>query len=479
VAAPAPSVTEGLQLLRMTSTTWIRRLLVVAVLGAATVGAVPPSLSSSPAASASEGLGAGGEYHALNPARIHDTRAAVNDPVAPGKKSTSPTGTEYDVQITGMGGVPENASEVLAVVLNVTVAAPEAQGNLAVRASGAAPATSSLVNFLPGRNVPNLAVVGVGTNGRITVKLSTPVASRADVVIDVFGWISTTSHANRGARLVPAGPGRIADTRSGSPLRAGQSIAVKVRGAASTQPTINPIVPNDPSVTAVMVNVTAINREPGSTSTNIALTPVPLASGEPAPTSNTNVIRGLVKASMAIVPIGPDGNIHVRNHLGDIHVAIDVLGYFRVQADTTTTGRIIPLAAPFRAFDTRLAAFGKVPLGTGYQEDWSFQKFAASVTLPSAGGAKLDQQSALIGNLTGTQLTRVYPTVPITTFLAAYPGGQTRPNTSNVNVPEGENVPNMSLLRYGTKGTDQYVVQAYNHIGSLHYLLDVYAIVLK
>ena len=39
-------------------------------------------------------------------------------------------------------------------------------------------------------------------------------------------------------------------------------------------------------------------------------------------------------------------------------------------------------------------------------------------------------------------------------------------------------MPNMSLLRYGTVGTDTNVIKAYNYDGSLHYLLDVYAVIL-
>jgi hypothetical protein len=59
-----------------------------------------------------------------------------------------------------------------------------------------------------------------------------------------------------------------------------------------------------------------------------------------------------------------------------------------------------------------------------------------------------------------------------------FPGGTAQPVASNLNVFEGESVPNMSLLRYGTVGTDNYVVQAFNGYGSLHYLLDVYAVIL-
>lgn len=488
-AMTPPHVTKGLQFAPMTSKHWIRRSLLVAALAAAAVGVIPPSLPSASAAPAEGEMAAGGEYHPLDPERIFDTRnGGINDTSPLGKKPSSSGGSEFQVQIAGEGGVPETATDVLAVVLNVTVANPEAQGNLAVRPSGAEPGTSSLVNFLPRRNVPNLTIVGVGSDGQITVKLTTGTASRADVVIDVFGWISTSAVAERGARLIPAGPGRIVDTRegAGTPLSGGQTLDIQIRGATASSPTIENIVPDSEEVSAVMVNITAINREPGSSNTNISATPIPLASGEMAATSNTNVVSGLVKANMAIVPIGPDGKIYLRNFAGDIHLAVDVLGYFREVPDETMAGRIIPLESPFRAFDTREPEFGNVPLGSFTEENWSFKKFAESVTLPSAGGTiPLTNQSALIGNLTGTALARLQPSVPVTTFLSAYPGGTDRPTVSNVNIPENENVPNMSLLRYGTfletetEPADPYGVKAYNHLGTLHYILDVYAIVLS
>jgi hypothetical protein len=404
----------------------------------------------------------------------------ANLDVAPaGKKATSPGGSTYSIPVLGKGGIPADASDVLAIVVGVVVADPQAKGNLALYPSGASAGTSSLINFFPGRNVPNLAIVGVGTGGAVTVKLTTPQAnSRANVILDVFGWFSTTESGNRGARLNPVGPNRILDTRqTGGALGTKASRAVQVRGQGG--------VPNSTAVTGVMVNLTAINRQAGSRNTYVAITPTPVPAGQSPTTSNINVVGNHVKATMAIVPVGADGKIHLYNHAGNTHVAVDVIGYLQDGVDASTrAGRVIPLDSPFRVFDTRLAAFGNVPLAARSQENWSFQKFAESVTL---GGTPIGGQAALIGNLTGTQLTRLYPTQPVTTFLSLYPGDTKLPNTSTLNVPEGENVPNMAMVGYGTVDSntgdsvppDPYVVQAYNHNGSIHYLLDVFAVVLE
>ena len=465
---------------------WIARTLVIGALGAFAAGAIAPTASNPPTALAAEvALGAGGEFHPLSPARIFDTRNGVNDTAPLGAKPTSNGGSTFNVDILGQGGVPAEVggvnSDVLAVVANVTVVGSSADGYLSIRPAGSASGESSLVNFTAGEAVPNLAVIGVGTAGAATVTLTTPSASSsAHVLIDVFGWISTSSYvdvADSGARFVPVGPSRFLDTRS-VPVPAGwpsgrsigtfEQLTLPIRGANG--------VPNSSNITGVMVNVTAANNQPGSVPTFLAATPSTTPAGVEPATSVTNVNVGQVKANMAIVPVGADGAIRIFNRSGATHVIIDVLGYLEIGVDASTrAGRVIPLDAPFRAFDTRQPAFGSQPLGFGTKEPWSFDAFAQSVNL---NGAPIGTQAALIGNLTGTGLTPLLAGQPVSTYMTVYPGGGAPPNSSNINVTPGRSVPNMSLLRYGTVGADPYTISAFNFDGNLHYLLDVYAVVL-
>ncbi len=461
---------------------WIPRILVVGALGALAAGAIPPSGSSpSTVLAADPTLGAGGEFHPLPPARIFDTRTGVNDTVPLGAKPTSNGGSSFNVSILGLGGVPAEASSVLAVVANVTVVGSGAPGYLSIRPAGSAPSESSLVNFNAAEAVPNLAVIGVGTGGQATVTLTTPSASSsAHVLVDVFGWISTSSYsdaADSGARFVPVGPSRFLDTRS-TPVPAGwpsgrsigtfEQLTLPIRGANG--------IPNSPTITGVMVNVTAANNAPGSVPTFLAVTPETTPAGAEPATSVTNVAVGQVKANMAVVPVGADGAIRIFNRSGATHVIVDVLGYLQSGVDASTrAGRVIPLDAPFRAFDTRQPAFGSQPLGFGTKEPWSFDAFAKSVTLD---GVAIGNQSALIGNLTGTGLTPLVAGQPVTTYMTVYPGDGAPPNSSNINITPGRSVPNMSLLRYGAVGDDQYTISAFNYDGNVHYLLDVYAVVL-
>ncbi len=179
---------------------------------------------------------------------------------------------------------------------------------------------------------------------------------------------------------------------------------------------------------------------------------------------------------MAIVPVGDDGTIRLFNRSGATHLIVDVLGYLeRGAPETTRAGRVVPLDAPFRVLDTRQPAFGSVPLGFGTKEDWSFKSFAESVNL---GGVPVGKQSALIGNFTGTGLTGLYPGQPVTSYMTVYPGNGAPPNSSNINLTAGTSVPNTSLLSYGTVGADPYAIAVYNFDGQVHYLLDVYAVVL-
>ena len=459
--------------------TVLRSLLAAALAAAAlvAVAGAPNEISGGTTVEAqSPTLGAGGEYHPVTPSRIFDSRSTG------GARATSTQGSTFDVDLLGRGGVPAEAGSVLAVVANVTVADPTAAGFLSISPTGSDAGVSSLVNFNAGENVPNLAIVGVGAGGKASITLVTPAgAGTANVLVDVFGWISTSGYtdaADTGGRFVPVGPSRVLDTRSvpvpagwpsAKPLGRSEQLTLPIRGA-------NGLVPNSPNVTGVMVNITAANDAPGNTATFVSATPEATPGGVEPTTSVTNVNPGQIKANMAIVPVGPDGSIRLYNSRGATHLIVDVLGYLESGvADTTRAGRVIPLDAPFRVFDTRQAAFGSAPLGFATKEDWSFRAFAESVSL---NGTPLGNQSALIGNLTGTDLAPLRAGAAVTTYLTMYPGSGTPPNSSNINVTPGRSVPNMSLLRYGTVGTDPYTIAAFNYDGTLHYLLDVYAVVL-
>jgi hypothetical protein len=459
------------------------------VIGSGVTSIALSSPDSGRASAAVTGLGSGGEYHALAPQRVLDTRSGINDPVTPGPKALVPgTGQAFEVQLLGQGGLPAvgAAADVLAVAVNITVVNPNQQGYLRVFGKGATEGDSSLVNFQAGQNVPNMAIVRPGTDGKIVIRLiSEGTAGTADVLIDVFGWFSTSSYATRGARLIPVGPGRVYDSRNptfgADPVTALEVVSVPIRGADSLNPAVTDIVPNSPSVVGALVNVTGVNNRSGSEPTFVSVVPESPAAGQWPTTSNLNLRAGQIKPNLVLVPVGADGAIRLFNERGSVDLVVDIVGYLVNGADVNTAaGRVVPLTSPFRVLDTRQPAFGSVPLAPGKAEDWSFNDFVQDVKINDVA---VGHQSALLGNFTATGLQRPGDWfTPVDTFMTAFPtpagASGAPPEASNLNLVENESVPNMALLKYGGDATDPYRVRVYNYNGFVHYLVDVSAVVL-
>jgi hypothetical protein len=495
-----------------------RTLLALALLAGAAV-AVPASIPGAASAApfdctvAVTPLCGGGEYHAIaQPVRIFDSRVAGSDNPAGQINDVAPFGTKpmgvavdgtakYNVDLLGLatgagyqhpwlGGTQVDAtSDVLAVVANVTLVNPSQDGFLKAYAAGETEPNASLLNFIAGHNVSNLGILRPNAQGVLTVALrGGATGGTADFVIDVFGWISTSSYtvdpavqgapANPyGARLIAIDPGRIADTRISTGVIGTQSsLHLPIRGATDIN-TGALVVPNLPSVTGVVLNVTGVTP---TASTYLSVLPNNPGGVAPA-TSNVNMLPGVIKANLVIAPVNlSTGDIWIYNNSGNTDIVVDVVGYLQTGVDPTTrAGRIVPLTTPFRAFDTRSSLFGSAPLGPRQAEDWSFAAFSASVNI---GGVSVGNQAALIGNLTNAALNRANPKVAARSFLTVYPspgGIAPVPTVSNLNTVDATiggplPVPNMAVVRYGAS----QVVRVYNHDGYSDYLLDVSAVVL-
>jgi hypothetical protein len=445
--------------------------LVAASVAAPAASVLPVAL---PSAAAADGLGAGGEYHPLAPARIYDSRATspVNEP-APGPKPANGNQPVFDIPLLGQGGVPASGTNVLAVVVNITVTEPTAAGWLNAYGKDAPAGTASIVNFSNTQTVPNLSIVRPGTDGKLTIKLFSGVATgTAQVVVDVFGWFSTSANPDRGARLVPISPGRVLDTRegAGTPLGQQKSLDLQIRGATLNT---NEVLPSGTDIVGVVLNLTGVNDTAGSLPTFLSVVPDAIPAGTAPTTSNLNLAKGQVKPNMVIVPVGADGKVRIFNNTGTTHVVVDVVGYLQSGIDVTTRkGRVVPLTTPYRVFDTRETQWGDVPLGPGQAEDWSFADFASSVNINNVAVGK---QMAVIGNLTAAGLTRQYPTQAASSYLTVYPAdAASRPIVSNLNTVEGPPVPNLAILKYSSATT----VRVYNLSGYADYLYDASAVVL-
>ena len=152
------------------------------------------------------------------------------------------------------------------------------------------------------------------------------------MLIDVFGWFSTSSYATRGARLIPVGPGRIYDSRNPSfgvpdPVTALEVVTVPIRGADSLNPAVTDIVPNSPSVVGALVNVTGVNNRAGSQPTFVSVVPETPVGGQWPTTSNLNLRAGQIKPNLVLVPVGADGAIRLFNESGSVDLVVDIVGY--------------------------------------------------------------------------------------------------------------------------------------------------------
>jgi hypothetical protein len=245
-----------------------------------------------------------GAYQPVTPFRAGDSRGSGG----------TPGGQQFDVQIEGLSGLP---SEVGAVVVNLTAAGvgssgySTSYGHLTAFASGSARPATSNVNYEWTRgDTPNLAVVPVGADGKISIANTSP--GPVGIVLDVMGYFLKGTAATPGS-FQSAGPQRLLDTRANpAPLGPGKDVSVAVAGVNG--------VPA--GAKAALVNLTA--TEPKSYG---HLTAYPSGLGLPA-TSNVNYTTGQTVANFAVVPIGADGKISVRNtSSGSVHLIVDVMGY--------------------------------------------------------------------------------------------------------------------------------------------------------
>lgn len=120
---------------------------------------------------------------AATPTRVCDTRTGVGY-TTPCTGDTLHAGTTLPVTVAGVDGIPSGA---VAVVANVTVANTTATSHLTISPAEQSIPTVSDLNWTAGKNVPNLVIATVGTNGQVNL---TNYAGSTDVVVDVVGWMS-------------------------------------------------------------------------------------------------------------------------------------------------------------------------------------------------------------------------------------------------------------------------------------------------
>ena len=122
----------------------------------------------------------GDGFVGVTPARLADTRPGGRTIDNTGPAHTLTANTTLDIQITGRGNIPTNAT---AAALNVTVVNPTQAGYLTVYPCGATRPDASNLNYTAGQTIPNSVLTRIGTNGRICVYTD----QTTDLIIDING----------------------------------------------------------------------------------------------------------------------------------------------------------------------------------------------------------------------------------------------------------------------------------------------------
>jgi hypothetical protein len=374
----------------------------------------PPTTGAGPAA---------GRFVAVEPRRVCDTRIGLGCPRAP----IGP-GETLGVQIAGLAGLP--AAGVLAVAVNVTSVDSTVPGFFSVFPSNAMATGSSTLNTVPGRAVPNVAVVGLGPDGRIGVFNA---HGTTECIVDVMGYFTAAPAAG----LMPLVPARLLDTRIGvgaplGRLRGGDRLDVAVVGRGG--------VPAS-GVDAVVLNVAALRPTvPGF------LTVWPSRAAFPD-VSNLNFDPGRNVPNLVVCKVGSDGAVSLFANAGELDVIADVVACF------TGTGSSVFPVTPSRVLDTRdgLGAPASPVGATG----------EIAVRVAGVGGVD-PRATAVVVNVTATGASEE-------TYVTVYPDDVSRPDASSLNIGQGGTIANLVLAKVGSNG----MIRMYNHAGQVDLIADV------
>ena len=394
--------------------------------------------------------GPGLYYHSLAPYRALDTRTATCVQIC----TAAGPGTITNFKVAGYTPpgyagsiVPATAS---AVVLNVTSVFGSAGTYLSVFPTGSPRPAASNVNAPSQDNVPNLVTVGVGTGGDVSIYND---SGTDNLIADVQGYYDSNGPSGEFHPL--ASPLRVCDTRGGqgtacnsgtdNPLGPGQTRLVNVWGGTGG-------IPTDHHATAAVMNLTGIF---GSAGTYLTVFPASSGScGAPPTASNLNLTAFSNQPNRVIVPLDvTTGDVCVYNAQGNINIAIDVTGWFGDGVDAG--GTYFHVQQPGRVCDTR-AIYGTQCQGLTQ---------AANTMRPfiqlGYGGLPGSGPKALVLNITGVSPTQG-------TFLTIYPDGNTRPNTSDLNPAQWQNIANMDMVSLPGNGR----LDVYNAVGNIDFIID-------
>jgi hypothetical protein len=203
--------------------------------------------------------------------------------------------------------IPSNATAVLG---NLTVTEPQADGFMTVFPCGSPVPLASNLNFRQNESRAVAVAVGLGDDAQLCVESST----NAHVVFDVSGYYAPTPQFGPIAGLQPLSGRRVADSRSG---QGGWTSKFPAESTRRLRPTAG--LPHDAQATAVVVNVVVTQAEGDG-----FLTLYPCGGSVPT-SSAVNYSSAGESTNMVVVDLSSSGEICVFA-LTPAHVVIDLFG---------------------------------------------------------------------------------------------------------------------------------------------------------
>lgn len=246
-----------------------------------------------------------------------------------------------------------------------------------------------------------------------------------------------------GTSYTAYGPTRLLDTRKGTgtggviaPVAANGTLKLKIAG--------NGGIPAN--AWAAALNLTVTNPKAGGN-----LTAYPDGLSAPV-TSNVNFGAKQTVANMAVVAVGDDGYVDLRNNSsGTVDLVVDISGYYT----PTSAGKGYTAITPARFLDTRngTGGYAAKTVSPGHP-----------VTLKIDGRSKVPSSAVAA---VAVNITEASPTG--SGYITAWSGG-TEPTASNLNFTTGETRAASAIVPVSSSGT---ISLAYTGTGSARLIVDV------
>lgn len=376
------------------------------------------------------------------PARVLDTRldgVTVDGHGVGGGMVVA--GATREFKLGGRAGIPLDAA---AVVLNVTIAGPTANGFATIYACDQPTPLASNVNFDLGETIPNLVTTRMSAEGKVCIYAG---AASFYVVADAIGYYPAAT------TFVPlAAPARLLDTRPDGVTIDGHAQASGFVSAGTVKEfKVGGRVGIPKGIDGVVLNVTVTQAN----GTGFAVVYPCAAVTDPVPlASNLNFVAGDTVANLVTTRISAQGKACIYAGAAGAHFIADAVGWYPATSTLATTAvptRVLDTRPDGVTFDGQAAATGLVVAGT-----------VRAFELGGRAGVP-DDAEAVILNITVTEATG-------SGYATVYACDAPRPLASNLNYVAGQTIPNLVITRTSSAGEVCIYAGA---SGTAHFIADV------